>query len=122
MSWKFDSLGWAVRWGSRASRGDAPPSAQPARTATAEELARIRLAMLEALGPGRTASRLHLRVATACDAWVLWDLRNELLATLAARDGEAAATRTVTALTPLFQGLLPAGLARNLASPGPTRH
>lgn len=119
MSWTFDSLGWAVRWGHRASRGAAP---WPTRPATADELARIRLAMLEALGPGTTATRLHLRVATARDAWALWDLRNDLLTVLAAREGEAAATRTVTALTPLFQHLLPAGLASGLAGSGPTRH
>lgn len=119
MSWTRDSLGWVVRWGSRASRGNAP---SPARSATADELARIRLAMLQTLGTGTTATRLHLRVATARDAWALWDLRNDLMAVLAAREGESAATRAVTALTPLFQDLLPAGLARGLASAGLTRH
>lgn len=73
----------------------------------------IREAMLELVGEdgSRRFPQITRKIRYADDLQVLWYLRGDLMATLASMHGEAVARERIEALTELFQGLLPNGLA-----------
>lgn len=76
----------------------------------------IREAMLDGLSvPGAaTASKLELKVTYATDLNDLWYLRGDVMAAIAAVDGEVAARRKLDQISGMFKGLLPKSLtARN---------
>ncbi|MES2581215.1 MAG: hypothetical protein V4627_00735 [Pseudomonadota bacterium] len=76
----------------------------------------IREAMLDGLSdPGAaTASKLELKVTYATDLNDLWYLRGDVMAAIAAVDGEIAARRKLDQISGMFKGLLPKSLtARN---------
>ena len=88
--------------------------AQESRIQTALE--DIREAMLDGLSvPGAvTASKLELKVTYASDLNDLWYLRGDVMAAIAALDGEAIARNKLDQISGMFKGLLPKSLtARN---------
>lgn len=81
--------------------------------ASSQVLEDIRRAMLDEL---TINSRQHygavqIRVADATDIQDLWYLRGDLMAAIAASDGEAAAKRKITHISNMFRGYLPRGLS-----------
>lgn len=72
----------------------------------------IREAMLGSLSvPGAsTASRLELKVTYANDLNELWYLRGDVMAAIAAVDGEAVARLKLDQISGMFKGLLPKSL------------
>lgn len=72
----------------------------------------IRSAMLDALGPqGATAYPVvQLRVAYASEIQDLWYLRGDVMAALAAVEGEACARTKLEPISRMFKGLLPRGM------------
>ena len=73
----------------------------------------IREAMLDLVGPHgiQRFPQVTRRIRYAGDLQGLWYLRGDLMAVLAAMHGESVARERIEALTELFQGLLPGGLA-----------
>ncbi len=71
----------------------------------------IREAMLQALSrPGAgpaDATKLELKVTYANDLQDLWYLRGDVMASVAAAKGEAAARTTLNQISEMFKGLLP---------------
>lgn len=78
-------------------------------------LADIRTAMLDLLGEQGQAEHpaLAQRLRRAGEVETLWYARSEVMAVLAAAQGEAQARRQVESITPLFQGLLPPALCNS---------
>lgn len=78
----------------------------------------IREAMLEGLCVNGTtpASKLELKVTTANDLHDLWYLRGDVMAAIAAIDGEAAARRKLNQISQMFRGLLPKSLTSRPSS------
>lgn len=72
----------------------------------------IREAMLALLGESGTKQFANVtrRIRYANDIQGLWYLRGDLMAALAATQGEAAARQQVRQITQMFQGLLPGSL------------
>lgn len=72
----------------------------------------IREAMLDLLGESgaRQFANVTRRIRYANDLQGLWYLRGDLMAALAATQGEAAARQQVQEITRLFHGLLPGSL------------
>lgn len=72
----------------------------------------IREAMLALLGDTGTRQfpNVTRRVRYANDVQALWYLRGDLMAALAATQGEAAAREKIQHITRMFQGLLPGSL------------
>lgn len=72
----------------------------------------IREAMLGLLGDGgiKQFPNVTRRVRYANDVQALWYLRGDLMAALAATQGEAAAREKIQRITQMFQGLLPGSL------------
>lgn len=72
----------------------------------------IREAMLDGLSvPGAvSASKLELKVTYASDLNDLWYLRGDVMAAIAAVDGEAVARRKLDEISAMFKGLLPKSL------------
>lgn len=72
----------------------------------------IREAMLSLLGEAGTKQfpNVTRRVRYANDVQALWYLRGDLMAALAATQGEAAARQQIQQITQMFQGLLPGSL------------
>ena len=72
----------------------------------------IREAMLEALDVTGSvpASKLELKVTNATDLQDLWYLRGDIMATIAAVDGEATARCRLDHISDMFKGLLPKAL------------
>lgn len=72
----------------------------------------IREAMLALLGQAGTKQFANVvrRVRYANDVQALWYLRGDLMAALAATQGEAAARQKVQQITRMFQGLIPGSL------------
>ena len=117
MSWVTDGLQWPglmAGWG--AARAERQRASRERLAAVQAETQTVRQAMLAALGDPCCAPGLRLKVQHAADAECLWHLRNELMAALAARHGEAAAAGHLARLTPLFRNLVPQGLACRLAT------
>lgn len=85
-----------------------PPSESTLELGTED----IRDAMLSALGENGPAnfSQLTRRIRYAADIQALWYLRGDLMAALAATEGELAARNKIQSISHLFQGLLPSGL------------
>jgi len=85
----------------------------PASESTLESaMEDIRECMLAELGePGfKQFPAITRRIRYANDIQALWYLRGDLMAALAATQGELAARQKITSLTAMFQGLLPKGL------------
>jgi hypothetical protein len=78
----------------------------------------IREAMLEGLSvPGAvSASKLELKVTYASDLNDLWYLRGDVMAAIAAVDGEAVARRKLDRISGMFKGLLPKSLTTRNSS------
>jgi hypothetical protein len=72
----------------------------------------IREAMLDSLcQPGSLADHtVELKVVHANDLQELWYLRGDLMAAMAAVDGEAVARRKLIQISDMFKGFLPKGL------------
>ncbi len=72
----------------------------------------IREAMLEGLGVSGAvaASKLEQKVTYASDLNDLWYLRGDVMAAIAAVDGEAIARRKLDQISVMFKGLLPKAL------------
>ncbi len=87
-----------------------PSGAKETRKLTAIE--DIREAMLDGLGvSGAVAtSKLEQKVAYATDLNDLWYLRGDVMAAIAAVDGEAIARRKLDQISSMFKGLLPKAL------------
>ncbi len=79
------------------------------RRSADRQLTRIRHAMLSLLQVhgGHAVQRTAQRVRFADDLEALWYLRQDLLMTLSAADGEAAARRQLRQISSLFEGRLP---------------
>jgi hypothetical protein len=75
-----------------------------------EDIREAMLALLAEAGSKQFAN-LTRRVRYANDIQALWYLRGDLLAALAATQGEAAARSKVHQITQMFDGLLPASLS-----------
>jgi hypothetical protein len=76
-----------------------------------DRLDEIRECMVEALGPhAGEYSYLSRRIDCAPDVQVLWYLRGELMAALAAKIGESAADQLLEPISAMFSGLLPRAL------------
>jgi hypothetical protein len=72
----------------------------------------IREAMLGLLGDAgpKQFPNVTRRIRYANDVQALWYLRGDLMAALAATQGEAAAREKIQRITQMFQGLLPGSL------------
>ena len=75
-----------------------------------EDIREAMLALLGESGPKRFPN-VTRRIRYANDVQALWYLRGDLMATLAAIEGEAAARQKIQDITAMFQGLLPGSLA-----------
>jgi hypothetical protein len=111
MSWIRSSLVTGVKnvFGSNSG-------AQESRMQSALE--DIREAMLDGLSvPGAaTASKLELKVTYATDLNDLWYLRGDVMAAIAAVDGEVAARQKLDQISGMFKGLLPKSLTARTSS------
>lgn len=78
----------------------------------------IRQAMLHVLGERGALAYpvVQLRVTYADDVQDLWYLRGDVMAAIAAMDGEVAARDQLAEVSAMFKGLLPSGLSSR-ASP-----
>lgn len=72
----------------------------------------IRAAMMVALGDSSAFefSNVSRRIRYANDIQTLWYLRGDLMAVLAAKEGETHARAKIQSISGLFEGLLPRGL------------
>lgn len=80
---------------------------------TESSLDSIRQAMLDALGALGASSYpvVQLRVSYANEIQDLWYLRGDLMAVLAAIEGEAVARNKLAQISEMFKGLLPRGMS-----------
>jgi hypothetical protein len=78
-----------------------------------EAMADIRRAMLDELTlcDYQVSPLVQSRVSDAADIQDLWYLRGDLMAVIAASDGELAAKRKIAHISNMFKGLLPRGLS-----------
>lgn len=74
-----------------------------------EDIREAMLGLLDEAG-GRRFVNVIRRVRYANDIQALWYLRGDLMAALAAVDGEAAAREKVQKITKMFRGLVPGSL------------
>ena len=76
-------------------------------------LADIRQVMLDelAIRAYKSHPAVQMRVSGAADIQDLWYLRGDLMAIIAASDGEAAARLKMTQISSMFKGLLPRALS-----------
>ena len=88
-------------------------SAGPQSQSALEALADIRQAMLDELAicAYRSSTVVQTRVSGANDIQDLWYLRGDLMAAIAAKDGEAVAKRKMAQISNMFKGQLPRGLS-----------
>lgn len=76
----------------------------------------IRAAMLEALGfEAPEFALITRRIRYARDVQGLWYLRGDLMAVLAAKEGETAAARRIHTISALFDGMLPRSLGARIS-------
>ncbi|MDI1341645.1 hypothetical protein [Polaromonas sp.] len=85
----------------------------PVREATMEQVRQAMLAALDKSGDERFLG-LKTRIRLAADAQRMWDLRSELMKSLANDQGEARAGEELRLITGMFRDLLPEGLASGL--------
>ena len=80
---------------------------------TESSLDSIRQAMLDALGALGASSYpvVQLRLSYANEIQDLWYLRGDLMAVLAAIEGEANARNKLATISDMFKGLLPRGMS-----------
>ena len=78
-----------------------------------EALADIRQAMLDELAicAHRITPVVRMRVSQAADLQDLWYLRGDIMAAIAATEGEAVARRKMEHISNMFRGQLPRGLS-----------
>jgi hypothetical protein len=107
------AMGWF-----QSNPGPAPAShrARPFPPFYRERMERIRAALIEALPPG--AHHLAHCIEYAGDPVLLWNLRPEVMSVLSRRHGEAHARQVMARISPLFQEVLPDGLATTLRAAG----
>jgi hypothetical protein len=74
-----------------------------------EDIREAMLALLDEAGP-KQFPNVTRRVRYANDVQALWYLRGDLMAALAATQGEAAARQKIQQITQMFHGLLPGSL------------
>lgn len=81
-------------------------------------LERVRSAMLQVLDAHGAGDQFQLdvKICDAKDIATLWYLRPELMHTIAASEGEAAAGRCIAGITELFQGHQPGGVGTRYAT------
>ncbi|WP_143762947.1 hypothetical protein [Ramlibacter tataouinensis] len=84
----------------------------PSQSAMESSMEDIREAMLGLLGDQGRNSYPHVtrRIRYAGDVQGLWYLRGDLMAVLAAMEGEAHAREKLQSVSRMFQGLLPSSL------------
>jgi hypothetical protein len=87
--------------------------ATPSESILENGLEDIRESMLDALGEDGSRQFLPTtrRIRYATDIKDLWYLRADLMAAIAALQGEAVARQKIASINAQFQGLLPGGLA-----------
>ena len=80
----------------------------------------IREAMLDGLGVSSAVavSKLEQKVTCASDLNDLWYLRGDVMAAIAAVDGEAIARRKLDQISAMFKGLLPKALTARACNLG----
>ena len=106
-----------MRWfQSNPALAPASHRARPCSPLYRERMERIRAALTEALPPG--AHGLAHCIEYAGDAEQLWNLRPEVMSVLSCRHGEAHARQVLAGISPLFEDILPAGLASMLRAAG----
>ncbi len=78
-----------------------------------DALEQIRAEMLASLGQvaAKTFPVVELRVTHANELQDLWYLRGDLMAAIAAIDGELVAREKLTQISDMFKGYLPKGLS-----------
>ncbi|HVZ44940.1 MAG TPA: hypothetical protein VHA82_14105 [Ramlibacter sp.] len=74
-----------------------------------EDIRESMLALLGEAGPKRF-SQVTRRIRYASDVQALWYLRGDLMAALAAMDGEIVARQKVQRITDMFRGLVPGSM------------
>jgi hypothetical protein len=81
----------------------------------------IRQAMLDVLGDRGAMAYpvVKWRVTYANDVQDLWYLRGDVMAAIAAMDGEATARKQLAIVTAMFKGQLPSGLASRFSPLSP---
>ncbi len=81
----------------------------------------IRQAMLDVLGDRGAMAypMVKLRLTYANDVQDLWYLRGDVMAAIAALDGEATARKQLAILSAMFKGQLPSGLASRFSPLSP---
>lgn len=85
--------------------------AQPPDSVLQDRIEGIRDCMLEALGSDAPEfAYITRRIRYSPDVQSLWYLRGDLMAVLAAKEGETAAARRVESISTMFVGLLPRAL------------
>jgi len=84
-----------------------------------EQLEQLRAAMLDTLGDAGCESHVKLarKLQYADDVQALWYARSELMAALAAMEGEARARKELDRLTGLFKKVLPKGMTAGTNRP-----
>ncbi len=82
------------------------------RQGAESQLGRIRTAMLSVLQvhAGHSVQRVSQRIRFAADMEALWYLRQDVMATLSAIDGESAARRQMKGINSMFKGGLPGSM------------
>lgn len=90
-------------------------TSSPPKQATS--LTDIREAMLHVLGErgAQAYPVIQLRITYADDVQDLWYLRGDVMAAVAALDGEMEARRALASISTMFSGLLPRGLTSRLS-------
>lgn len=86
----------------------------PLHESKVEQVRHAMLAALDGCGADRFLA-LKARLRHAADAQRMWDLRGELMKTLASEQGEARASDKLRQITVMFRDLLPKGLVSGVA-------
>jgi hypothetical protein len=89
--------------------GNPPAPSESILESGVEDIREAMLALLAEAG-GKQFANVTRRVRYANDIEALWYLRGDVLASLAAAQGEAAAREKVQRVTQMFRGLLPGSL------------
>ena len=94
------------------------PRTTPSESVLEISIEDIRISMLEAIGTTDDAQhrQIRRRIRYAIDVMALWYLRGDLMAVLASKHGEAEARLKLSAISDMFEDVLPEGL-RSRPSP-----
>lgn len=91
--------------------GQAGPPAEPHLGARMETVRQAMLDTMAIAGLGQRHLHIVARIQLAQGIQALWFARTDMMTSLAAELGEAAAREKIDALSPLFEGLLPKGFS-----------